>query len=62
MSIMVGLVITFWGTVNEKLAGGCSSTYDWEPGCKCGQWTMGKSASFEIYTKQVENHPFPTAI
>ena len=61
MSIMVALVITFWGTVNEKLAAGCS-TDDWQLECKCGQWTMGKSTSFEIYTKQVENHPFPTAI
>ena len=61
MSIMVALVITFWGTVNERLAEDCSSSTFWERECTCGEWTMGKSTLFEIYTKQVENHPFSTA-
>ena len=67
MSVMVALVITFWGTVNDKL-GGCvtSKTYILygEDRCTCTRlkydfsttyekWEMGEPTFFEIYPDQV---------
>ena len=61
MSVMVALMITFWGTVNDEL-GGCvtAKTYFGQDQCICTtfpttseKWKMGKSTFFEIYPGQV---------
>ena len=64
MSVMVALVITFWGSVNNEL-GGCvtpSKTWPYQDQDQCictkgiyrtEKWVMGKSTFIKIYPDQV---------
>ena len=64
MSVMVALVIAYWGSVNDAL-GSCTTGKAWLYGkdrCTCiktdygfrtERWEMGKSAFFEIYPDQI---------
>ena len=60
MSVLVALVISFWGTVNDELRSCVTSqTLYGEDRCTCirtqfsyptsEKWEMGKSTFFEIY-------------